>query len=60
MDSVTDFLNATVTKEIYIKPTEGLPIEKPANCFRLKKALYGLKNLQENGTTILMDFYTTQ
>ena len=43
MDVETAFLNASVTEEIYIKPPEGFPIDEPNNCFRLKRALYGLK-----------------
>ena len=43
MDVDTAFLNAEVSEEIYIKPLEGFPRPPNMNCFRLKKALYGLK-----------------
>jgi hypothetical protein len=46
MDVETAFLNADVTEEIYIKPPEGFPIAANANCFRLRKALYGLKHFK--------------
>ena len=43
MDVDTAFLNAEVKEEIYIKPPEGFPIHSNMNCFRLLRALYGLK-----------------
>ena len=43
MDVDTAFLNAEVKEEIYIKPPEGFPLPHGMTCFRLIRALYGLK-----------------
>ena len=43
MDVDTAFLNAELTEDIYIKPPEGFPLPPGMNCFKLKRALYGLK-----------------
>jgi len=43
MDVDTAFLNAPVIEEICIRPPEGFPIPPGMDCFRLKRAIYGLK-----------------
>ena len=43
MDVETTFLNARLTEEVYIEITQGVQIETPYNCFKLNRALYGLK-----------------
>ena len=43
MDVDSAFLNAGVKEEIYIKPPEVFPLPNGMTCFRLIRALYGLK-----------------
>jgi len=43
MDVETAFLNATLNEEVYITIPEGIQVNPEHNCFRLKRALYGLK-----------------
>ena len=43
MDVETAFLNAKLNEEMYIKPHLGIEVPENSNCFRLMKALCGLK-----------------
>jgi len=43
MDVKTAFLNAALEEETYIEVPEGVDPGVECNCFRLKRALYGLK-----------------
>ena len=43
MDVETAFLNAPLQEEVYISVPQGISIQHPNNGFRLKRALYGLK-----------------
>jgi len=43
MDVDTAFLHADIQEEIYIKPREGFALPEGINCFKLKKALFELK-----------------
>ena len=43
IDVKTAFLNAKLDKQIYLRITRGAPFDRGKECWKLKKALYGLR-----------------
>ena len=58
MDIVTAFLNALLKEVIYIEPPEGY--EEPEYCWRLHRALYGLKQSPREWYDTLSSWLTEQ
>jgi len=59
IDFKTAFLNATLNEELYLLPIEGMDCEA-GFIYRLKKAIYGLKQAGRSWSTILTEFLTMQ
>jgi histone deacetylase 1/2 len=59
IDFKTAFLNATLNEELYLSPIEGMDCEA-GFVYRLKKAIYGLKQAGRSWSTILTEFLTMQ
>jgi hypothetical protein len=59
IDFKTAFLNATLNEELYLLPIEGMDC-KEGFVYRLKKAIYGLKQAGRSWSTILTEFLLIQ
>jgi hypothetical protein len=59
IDFKTAFLNATINEELYLDPIEGMNCP-PGFTYRLKKAIYGLKQAGRSWSVILTEFIVMQ
>ena len=59
IDFKTAFLNATLNEELYLLPIEGMDCPE-GFVYRLKRAIYGLKQAGRSWSTILAEFLTMQ
>jgi hypothetical protein len=59
IDFKTAFLNATLNEDLYLLPIEGMDCP-PGSIYKLKKAIYGLKQAGRSWSTILTEFLIIQ
>ena len=61
MDVKSTFLNGELEEEVYIEQPKGIQLSENADYVcKLKKSLYGLKILLENGTLDWINIYNRQ